>query len=85
MKPYDVIVIDPLISLIFKDENSNVEARYLMNLLNAWIEKENKTLLLIHHESKGENSGSRELVHLLTLLGIHYTVSKIENDAEKEN
>lgn len=83
MKPYDVIVIDPLISLIFKDENSNVEARYLMNLLNAWIEKENKTLLLIHHESKGENSGSRGASAFVDAVRIHYTVSKIENDAEK--
>lgn len=83
MKPYDVIVIDPLISLIFKDENNNVEARYLMNLLNAWIEKEDKTLLLIHHESKGENSGSRGASAFVDAVRIHYTVSKIENDNEK--
>ena len=83
MKPYDVVVIDPLISLIFKDENSNVEARYLMNLLNAWIEKENKTLLLIHHESKGENSGSRGASAFVDAVRIHYTVSKIENETNK--
>lgn len=83
MKPYDVVVIDPLISLIFKDENSNVEARYLMNLLNAWIEKENKTLLLIHHESKGENGGSRGASAFVDAVRIHYTVSKIENETNK--
>ena len=83
MKPYDIIVIDPLISLIFKDENSNVEARYLMNLLNAWIEKEDKTLLLIHHESKGENSGSRGASAFVDAVRIHYRVSKIDNESEK--
>jgi replicative DNA helicase len=83
MKPYDIIVIDPLISLIFKDENSNVEARYLMNLLNAWIEKEDKTLLLIHHDGKGENAGSRGASAFIDAVRIHYSISKIENQLEK--
>ncbi len=79
MKPYDIIVIDPLISLIFKDENSNVEARFLMNLLNAWIEKENKTLILIHHEGKGEGSSSRGASAFIDAVRIHATIFTIEN------
>lgn len=82
MKPYDIIVIDPLISLIFRDENSNVEARYLMNLLNSWIEKEDKTLLLIHHEGKGD-SGSRGASAFIDAVRIHSSVFSIEENPEK--
>ncbi len=83
MKPYDIIVIDPLISLILKDENSNVEARFIMNLLNEWIEEEDKTLLIIHHEGKGENAGSRGASAFIDAVRIHYSISKIENSIEK--
>lgn len=79
MKPYDIVMLDPLISLIFKDENSNVEARFLMNLLNAWIEKDNKTLLLIHHDGKGEGSSSRGASAFIDAVRIHATISSIDN------
>jgi len=79
-KNYDVILLDPLITFIQDDENSNSEARFLMNLLNEWIEKEDKTLILIHHHSK--NNESRGASAFIDAVRLHY---KIEKDEERED
>ena len=80
MRNYDVILLDPLVSLICKDENSNIEARFLFNLLNAWIEKENKTLLLIHHDGKGDkNSSSRGASAIIDAVRMHYSLETVQN------
>lgn len=80
MKNYDIICIDPLIAINGEDENSNSHARFLMNILNEWIEKENKTLLLIHHHSKGENSTARGASAFIDAVRLHYEVVKKENN-----
>jgi len=80
MKPYDVICIDPLIAISGEDENNNTQARFLMNLLNEWIEKENKTLLIIHHHNKGKNSTSRGATAFIDAVRIHYEVEKKDNN-----
>lgn len=78
MKPYDIICIDPLIAIAGDDENSNSQAKFLMALLNEWIEKENKTMLVIHHHSKaGESRGASALIDAVR---IHYIVTKKENN-----
>jgi len=64
VKEYDVILLDPLDSFVSYDENSNTEARYLINLFNEWLVKEKKTLLLIHHHNKsGEARGASAFVN----------------------
>lgn len=80
MKPFDLIVIDPLVPLFCKEENNNVEARFLMGLLNEWIEKENKTLILIHHDGKGENAGSRGASAIIDAVRIHYSLETVDNN-----
>jgi len=80
MKPYDVILLDPLLSFIGDDENSNKEARFFMNLLNEWCEKENKTLLIVHHHSKGEQGGARGAGDYINACRIHYTLDYIKDD-----
>ncbi len=82
MRPYQIIVLDPLISLIAQDENNNYEVRFLMNLLNQWIEKENKTLILIHHHSKGKDGQVRGASSLVDSIRLHYVVKKKENNEE---
>ncbi|WP_152184838.1 DnaB-like helicase N-terminal domain-containing protein [Sulfurimonas indica] len=71
-KPYDVILLDPLDSFIAIDENSNTEARYLMNLLSEWLEEERKTLLIIHHHNK--EGGARGATAFINAVRIHYEV-----------
>ena len=75
---YEIIILDPLIAFLYEDENNNVEARFLLNLLNEWCEKESKTLIIIHHHNKGDEvRGASAFVDAVRL---HYTVSKKENN-----
>jgi len=60
MSPYDIIVLDPLIAFFGGEENSNTHARKFMNLLNEWVEKEDKTLILIHHSKKPTGKDNRD-------------------------
>jgi len=76
LSPYDVILIDPLIAFIADDENSNTEARFFMNLLNEWCEKEDKTLIMIHHHVKGIGGGVRGAGAFIDAVRLHYTVNQ---------
>ena len=57
LKPYDLIILDPLIGFFAGDENSNSHARQFMQLFTQWADKENKTIIFIHHSSKGVRVG----------------------------
>jgi replicative DNA helicase len=57
LKPYDLIILDPLIGFFAGDENSNSHARQFMQLFTQWAAKENKTIIFIHHSSKGARIG----------------------------
>lgn len=50
---YDLIVIDPLIAFFGGDENNNSQAKYFMQLLTQYANTTGKTIILIHHSSKG--------------------------------
>ena len=60
MKDYDIIVLDPLIAFFGGEENSNTHTRAFMNILNEWIVKESKTLILIHHSKKPNGKDTRD-------------------------
>jgi len=83
MKNYDVILLDPLLAFIGDDENSNKEARFFMNLLNEWCEKENKTFIIVHHHSKAEGGGARGASDYINACRIHYTLDYYEDDTTK--
>lgn len=85
LKIYDVILLDPLIAFFGGDENSNADARYFMNLLNEWCEQENKTIILIHHHSKGEGGTARGAGAFIDACRIHYTIDYKYTDKEKKN
>jgi replicative DNA helicase len=57
LKAYELIIIDPLIGFFAGDENSNSHARQFMQLFTQWATKENKTIVFIHHSSKGVRVG----------------------------
>lgn len=57
LKAYELIIIDPLIGFFAGDENSNSHARQFMQLFTQWATKENKTIVFIHHSSKGARVG----------------------------
>ena len=80
MKEFDIICLDPLIAFYGADENDNVQARYFTDLLNEWCKKENKTILMIHHHSKGENGAVRGASAFIDAVRIHYEVQKKENN-----
>lgn len=87
MEPYSVIVLDPLIAFLLTNENSNIEARALMNLFNEWAEKEKKTFIFLHHNNKENNiRGASDFVNAAR---IHYVLAKEGNNIicklEKQN
>ncbi len=84
LKNYDVIVLDPLIAFFGGDENSNADARYFMNLLNEWCEQDNKTIILIHHHSKGEGGTARGAGAFIDACRIHYTLDYKYLDKDKK-
>lgn len=49
---YDLIILDPLIAFYGTDENNNAHARKFMQLFTDWANKENKTIIFIHHSTK---------------------------------
>lgn len=55
---YDLIILDPLIAFFGGDENNNGHARFFMQLFTEYAGKYNKTILFIHHSTKG-TTGSR--------------------------
>lgn len=84
LKSFDVIVLDPLIAFFGGDENSNADARYFMNLLNEWCEQDNKTIILIHHHSKGEGGSARGAGAFIDACRIHYTLDYKYLDKDKK-
>ena len=58
LKEYEFIIIDPLIGFFTGDENNNAHARQFMQLFTQWAAKESKTIIFIHHSSKGTRVGN---------------------------
>jgi len=52
LQEYDLIILDPLIAFYGTDENNNSSARRFMQLFTDWANKENKTIVFIHHSTK---------------------------------
>ena len=56
LKPFDLIVFDPLSSFIGADENDNSEASTFMKPFKSWATLDNKSIIFLHHHNK--NSGT---------------------------
>jgi replicative DNA helicase len=81
-KNFDFIILDPLISFYGGDENNNSQAREFMDLLNEWANKENKAILLVHHNNKSITGGIRGASAFVDAVRVQYELCKIE-DKEK--
>lgn len=49
LKPYGMLVLDPLLQFNGCDENSNTQAGVLMGALKEWSAEEDKSIILLHH------------------------------------
>ncbi|MDY3205753.1 MAG: AAA family ATPase [Arcobacter sp.] len=84
LKEFDVILLDPLIGFYSGDENSNADARIFMQHFTKWAVEDNKTIVFIHHVSKGtgKSRGASALVDAVRLV---YEIEKIDkNDTKRK-
>ena len=77
LKEFEFVVIDPLIAFYGEDENSNSHARAFMNAFTAWVNKEDKAVILIHHSKKGDDDqGSRGAGAFVDASRLTYSLSR---------
>lgn len=77
-EPYDLIILDPLIAFFGGDENNNGHARFFMQLFTEFSGKSGKTIIFIHHSTKG-TAGSRGAGAIVDAARLHYEVDRIRN------
>lgn len=59
--PLHIIFVDPLrMAFNTRDENDNAEASKQMKILRYWCEKFNCSVVIVHHSSKADMSGTRK-------------------------
>jgi replicative DNA helicase len=85
LKNYDFIILDPLIAFFGGDENNNSQAREFMNLLTEWADKEEKTIIVVHHNSKSIDGGIRGAGAFVDAVRLQYELKLYEDkDKNKE-
>jgi len=82
LRDFEFIILDPLIAFYGGDENNNSQAREFMNLLTEWADKEDKAILLVHHNNKSTTGGIRGASAFVDAVRLHYELSTI-TDEEK--
>jgi len=83
LQEYDLIVLDPLIAFYGTDENNNSSARRFMQLFTEWANKENKTIIFIHHSTKNSTQ-SRGASAFVDAVRTVYELDKIRDKDGKE-
>jgi len=83
LQEYDLIVLDPLIAFYGTDENNNSSARRFMQLFTDWANKENKTIIFIHHSTKNTTQ-SRGASAFVDAVRTVYELDKIKDKDGKE-
>ena len=83
LQEYDLIVLDPLIAFYGTDENNNSSARRFMQLFTDWANKENKTIIFIHHSSKNTTQ-SRGASAFVDAVRTVYELDKIKDKDKKQ-
>jgi len=84
LRDFDFIILDPLIAFFGGDENNNSQAREFMNLLTEWADKEDKAILVVHHNNKSITSGIRGASAFVDAVRLHYELLTNDNN-EKDN
>jgi len=83
LQDYDLIILDPLIAFYGTDENNNSSARRFMQLFTEWANKENKTIIFIHHSTKNSTQ-SRGASAFVDAVRTVYELDKIRDNNGKE-
>jgi len=83
LQPYDLIILDPLIAFYGTDENNNSSARRFMQLFTDWANKENKTIIFIHHSTKNTTQ-SRGASAFVDAVRTVYEIDKIKDKEGNE-
>ena len=84
LRDFDFIILDPLIAFFGGDENNNSQAREFMNLLTEWADKEDKAILVVHHNNKSTTGGIRGASAFVDAVRLQYELLTKENIDEKE-
>lgn len=82
LQDYDLIILDPLIAFYGTDENNNSSARRFMQLFTNWANKENKTIIFVHHSTKNTTQ-SRGASAFVDAVRTVYELDKIRNSDGK--
>ncbi|WP_281650871.1 AAA family ATPase [Helicobacter bilis] len=85
-KPYQFIVIDPLIAFYDGDENSNTQARAFMNCLTKIAKTNKQSILITHHNTKqytNEPSRSRGASAFIDAVRLAYEIDFINDENNK--
>lgn len=83
LQDYDLIILDPLIAFYGTDENNNSSARRFMQLFTDWANKENKTIIFIHHSTKNSTQ-SRGASAFVDAVRTVYELDKVRDSDGKE-
>ncbi|MEA2029354.1 MAG: AAA family ATPase [Campylobacterota bacterium] len=83
LQDYDLIILDPLIAFYGTDENNNSSARKFMQLFTDWANKENKTIVFIHHSTKNTTQ-SRGASAFVDAVRTVYELDKIKDSSGNE-
>jgi len=84
LKDFDVIILDPLIAFYGGDENNNSQAREFMNLLTEWADKEDKAIIVIHHNNKSIDGGIRGASAFVDAVRLHYELIVPKKDENNQ-
>ena len=85
LRDFDFIILDPLIAFFGGDENNNSQAREFMNLLTEWADKEDKAILVVHHNNKSTTGGIRGASAFVDAVRLQYQLfhpQELEKDAK---
>ena len=86
LRDFDFIILDPLIAFFGGDENNNSQAREFMNLLTEWADKEDKAILVVHHNNKSFTGGIRGASAFVDAVRLQYellTPNEIKDDKKE--
>ena len=85
LRDFEFIILDPLIAFYGGDENNNSQAREFMNLLTEWADKEDKAILVVHHNNKSTTGGIRGASAFVDAVRLQYQLfhpQELEKEGE---
>ncbi|MFK5976905.1 MAG: AAA family ATPase [Sulfurovum sp.] len=77
LRPYGLIVFDPMSDFIGADENDNSEASTFMKPFKQWSAVEHKSIVFLHHHKK--DGGFRGATTIRTSMRIAYEMDFVKN------